>query len=660
MPRYLALLLPVLACLAAATGCDEAASGHRGDPELGPAGCSDEDGDGYGVGRDCLGADCDDADPATNDGCGQDCDARPDGTGCPCAAEGAVAACYSGAEGSSGRGACTPGLRECRGGLWNGCAGQILPGEELCNGLDDDCDGQVDEDVTNECGTCAEDCEALSLGRGGDAPWNLAEEGSPGLVEDPEGALTLRADTRLLPYIWIPNGGDGTVSKINTRTHEEEGRYALGPSAQTALGGISVNLDVDVVVSASISGPRVTRVNLERCRDGDGDGRVETSASGEDLLDFGDDECVAWSTPIPTNEMGALTTVAWEQRGVFDGVEYYVWVGDALGHRIFELTEDGELTGRAAAVAPVEVAGIAVDPNGDLWAGSHGTQGHLARVNTDTLDVDTFVYPGQKYDCIAADAEGKIWITGLESTSAMFDPESETFEDLAIDAWGISVDAEDYVWFGGLDGFVYRLDRVSFESERIDGGYGGAGGILGGFGFVYTAVDTDGIVWNMSTDGNTARAFAPDAVDRGQADAGLALDTLDMPGTCGDMTGTQLGYVTVPQGTYAHIFEGCADDAGGTHWRSLRYDASLPGGATMRLQARMADTIPGLLASDYLELGVAPTAASPVDLETVLGDAGLQPRRFLEIRVTLLPGTRDANPRLFSLDVLRACGAPVR
>jgi len=618
--------------------------------------CSDEDQDGYGVGGGCLGDDCDEADPAVHDGCGENCDADPSGTGCPCGTEGAVEACYTGPAGSNGHGQCVPGLHECVGGAWGGCADQITPDEEICNELDDDCDGEVDEEVTNDCGTCHEDCEALSLGREGDQAWNLDEEGSPGLVLDPEGALTLRADTRLLPYIWIPNTGDATVTKLNTRTLEEEGRYALGPTGSAALGGISVNLDVDVVVSASIQGPRVTRVNLEDCRDEDGNGRLDTSASGEDVLDFGDDECVAWSTEIPTGQMGALTTVAWEQRSILDGVEYFVWVGDALGYRIFELTEDGDLTGREADVAPVQVAGIAVDPNGDLWAGSHGIAGHLARVDTDDLDVDTYVYAGQKYDCIAADAEGKIWITGLESTSAMFDPETEEFEDLSIDAWGISVDAEDYVWFGGLDGYVYRLDRETLEHERIDAGYG-AGGF--GFGYVYTAVDTDGQVWNMASDGNTARRFAPDDVDAGDVQTELAIDTLSMPGTCGDMTGTQLGYVTVPQGTYNHIFEGCAADAGGTHWRSLRYDALLEGGATMRVAARMADTVPGLLAAEYFDVGLAPGDASPLDLEAAIATAGLEPQTFLEIRVTLLPGAGDANPRLFSLEVLRACGAPV-
>ena len=65
-----------------------------------------------------------------------------------------------------------------------------------------------------------------------------------------------------------------TVTKVNTRTWAEEGRYRLGGAASAQLGGISTNLSVDVVVSASVDVPRVTRVNLDDC------GAGATSASG--------------------------------------------------------------------------------------------------------------------------------------------------------------------------------------------------------------------------------------------------------------------------------------------------------------------------------------------------------------------------------------------
>ncbi len=51
-----------------------------------------------------------------------------------------------GAEGTAGRGICKEGLRQCdAGGFWQACDGSVLPGKELCNDIDDDCNGRVDD-----------------------------------------------------------------------------------------------------------------------------------------------------------------------------------------------------------------------------------------------------------------------------------------------------------------------------------------------------------------------------------------------------------------------------------------------------------------------------------------------------------------------------------
>ena len=56
------------------------------------------------------------------------------------------------------QGVCQVGSRLCTNGTWGGCLGYKGPTTESCNGLDDDCDGTVDEGVSNTCtnyGTCA-------------------------------------------------------------------------------------------------------------------------------------------------------------------------------------------------------------------------------------------------------------------------------------------------------------------------------------------------------------------------------------------------------------------------------------------------------------------------------------------------------------------------
>tara|TARA_B100000609_G_scaffold198856_1_gene199610 strand:+ start:218 stop:2263 length:2046 start_codon:yes stop_codon:yes gene_type:complete len=54
--------------------------------------------------------------------------------------------CYSGPEITLGVGVCKSGLRTCTDeGLWGECEGEVTPGKEVCNALDDDCNGQTDE-----------------------------------------------------------------------------------------------------------------------------------------------------------------------------------------------------------------------------------------------------------------------------------------------------------------------------------------------------------------------------------------------------------------------------------------------------------------------------------------------------------------------------------
>jgi hypothetical protein len=84
------------------------------------------------------------------------------GTACTCT-PGATQACYYGPPGTAGVGICKNGTQTCGSGGWEACLGQVMPAiAEICgNGLDDDCDGQTDEDAdldNDGYGTCAGDC----------------------------------------------------------------------------------------------------------------------------------------------------------------------------------------------------------------------------------------------------------------------------------------------------------------------------------------------------------------------------------------------------------------------------------------------------------------------------------------------------------------------
>ncbi len=149
-------------------GCSFGEEGAR--PQCVPlemvcSGCFDPDGDGYGVGQDCLGEDCAPDDEAVSPGADEicngaddDCDGGIDegfdlmGDPMTCGAcdvqcrfEGAEALCEGG---QCALGPCLPDRYDLDRRLDNGCE-YFCEGDpevaEVCNAVDDDCDGSVDE-----------------------------------------------------------------------------------------------------------------------------------------------------------------------------------------------------------------------------------------------------------------------------------------------------------------------------------------------------------------------------------------------------------------------------------------------------------------------------------------------------------------------------------
>jgi len=115
--------------------------------------------------------------------------------------------CYSGSISTSGIGRCQNGTQTCTGaGTWGGCIGELLPINETCNNIDEDCNGIVDDNTPsrscalNHTGICAIGNETCTSGTYGGCPLpqnetcNGLDDNCDGTID--EGCLCIENTTR--------------------------------------------------------------------------------------------------------------------------------------------------------------------------------------------------------------------------------------------------------------------------------------------------------------------------------------------------------------------------------------------------------------------------------------------------------------------------------
>jgi len=388
--------------------------------------------------------------------------------------------------------------------------------------------GENDGDGGSGEGTAGGDAADSADGDGGGAP--KFDTSVPDVNNACEGAVTGVGDD--FSYIWIANSPESTISKINTQTLVEEGRYVTrdtpGNPSRT-----SVALSGHVAVANRSGG--VTKYYAWGCPD-----PVSTSTGPNDVYPFGGDGCLAWSTNMAYNSQ---RPVAWTP-GDFneDSCEWeneMVWTaGYNGGATANAILLDGE-TG--VIVQTVNVNGIkadsygayggASDSAGNFWFSQLGDGGWLVRVDRQTFTAELWPQAIWSYG-MAVDGDDRPWLCG-NSGVARFDYGTGTFTTSA-DTGGASrgcmADAT-HLWLAGQS----NVRGVHLETMTLDYNHPVGSNIHG------TSIDFEGYIWGASRD---TRAYRVDP-QTGVVDT---VDGLNSPYTYSDMTGFGLANSVGPIG----------------------------------------------------------------------------------------------------------------
>ena len=318
-------------------------------------------------------------------------------------------------------------------------------------------------------------------------------------------------------YIWVANSSQGTISKIDTQSGVELGRYITRPDGNGNPSRTSVNRFGDVAVANRSGGITKVHADPQDCLESNGTPGIQTSTGADDVLPWGEDECVAWYTEIAHNNN---RPVAWtngtlnEETCQWEDVDVYTAYFDQGVAGTIEIARLDGNTGVVLNTIPMPETpllshgfyGAAVDGEDRAWF-SQLQGGQLVRVNTDQT-VDVWEVGEHIGYGITVTEDGYVWLCGRNTNR--FDPVTET--------WSVAqaVDPTAYIHTGGCmgdgNGLLYRAahgDVLGIDTETLDtvvtlpAGQAGDDHIWG------VAVDFDGFVWAIPRNAEHAYKMDP-------------------------------------------------------------------------------------------------------------------------------------------------------
>jgi hypothetical protein len=337
-------------------------------------------------------------------------------------------------------------------------------------------------------------------------------------------------------FLWAANSDQGTISKIDTATVTEIGRYIVRPDSLGSPSRTSVSLSGHVGVANRSGGVTKVYADEQFCDESNGMPGIQTSNSNQ-FLPWGTEECIAWHKPM---QYASQRPVAWGpgefNEGSCQWEDEELWTAATQGQVIDVYVLDGDdgATKEMISLQGINgdfygIYGAAIDGNGDFW-GSQLGQGMLVRINRQDMTYDLWQMPVNGYG-MTVDSEGFVWTCSHEV--ARFDPNTEQWEVAAVGGYtGCMADAAEdgLLWMSDGEG-VMGINRETLVVEKT----WIAGGSYG------VSIDFEGYVWTVAY-GSTASKIDPET---GQF---WTYNGLVGAYTYSDMTGYALSNVGSPSG----------------------------------------------------------------------------------------------------------------
>ena len=274
--------------------------------------------------------------------------------------------------------------------------------------------------------------------------------------------------------IWIANSGEGTVSKIDTVSGVELGRYIVRSDSAGSPSRTSVNNAGDVAVANRLGGVTVVRAREENCVESNGIPDIQTSTGPADVLPWGQDECVAWHAAIPHTDNRPIAwtagyadpdTCTWIDRDVWTG-----WSDGALGTAAVALL-DGNSGATIAEIPMPDLPeahpnwfgfyGGAVDKDDNFWA-SQLQGGMLVKVNRSDFSYELIPTPAEGGYGMTVTPDGYVWLCGR--STHRYDPETGSWQSSnhfaepdSIHTGGCMGDGDNLLWRGAY-GSIMAVD----------------------------------------------------------------------------------------------------------------------------------------------------------------------------------------------------------